>query len=105
MKYALAIDIGASSGRHIIGYKKDNQIICEEIYRFPNGVKTVNGHLVWDIDSLFKEVLAGLKKAKELNKIPDVIGIDTWAVDYALLDSKDQLIDCLYAYRDYRTEN
>lgn len=104
MKYALAIDIGASSGRHIIGYKKDNQIICEEIYRFPNGVKTFNGHLVWDIDSLFKEVVTGLKKAKELNKIPDVVGIDTWAVDYALLDSKDQLIDCLYAYRDHRTE-
>ena len=104
MRYALAVDIGASSGRHIIGYFKNGQIITEEIYRFPNGVKNVNGHLVWDIDSLFKEILTGLKKAKKLNKIPEVIGIDTWAVDYALLDEKDQLIDCIYAYRDSRTE-
>ena len=104
MKYALAIDIGASSGRHIIGYKKNNEIVYEEIYRFPNGVKNVNGHLVWDVDALFKEILAGLKKAKTLNKIPDVIGIDTWAVDYALLDENDKLIDCVYAYRDKRTE-
>jgi len=104
MRYALAIDIGASSGRHIIGYLKNGQIITEEIYRFPNGVKNVNGHLVWDIDSLFKEILTGLKKAKKLNKIPEVIGIDTWAVDYALLDENDKLIDCIYAYRDNRTE-
>ena len=104
MKYALAIDIGASSGRHIIGYKKNNEIVYEEIYRFPNGVKNVNGHLVWDVDALFKEILTGLKKAKTLNKIPEVIGIDTWAVDYALLDENDKLIDCVYAYRDKRTE-
>lgn len=104
MKYALAIDIGASSGRHIIGYKKNNEIVYEEIYRFPNGVKNVNGHLVWDIDALFKEILTGLKKAKTLNKVPDVIGIDTWAVDYALLDENDKLIDCVYTYRDKRTE-
>lgn len=104
MKIALAIDIGASSGRHIIGYKKDDEIICKEIYRFPNGVKTINGHLIWDIDALFKEVINGLRKAKELNKIPEVIGIDTWAVDYALLDANDQLIEKIYAYRDHRTE-
>ena len=104
MKYALAIDIGASSGRHIIGYKKNNEIVYEEIYRFPNGVKNVNDHLVWDVDALFKEILTGLKKAKTLNKIPDVIGIDTWAVDYALLDENNKLIDCVYAYRDKRTE-
>ena len=104
MRYALAVDIGASSGRHIIGCLKNGQIITEEIYRFPNGVKNVNGHLVWDVDALFKEILTGLKKAKSLNKIPEVIGIDTWAVDYALLDENDKLIDCVYAYRDKRTE-
>ena len=104
MKYALAIDIGASSGRHIIGYKQNGQIIVEEIYRFPNGVKNDNGHLIWDIDALFNEIINGLKKAKEINKIPEVIGIDTWAVDYALLDNKDQLIGNIYAYRDHRTE-
>lgn len=104
MKYALAIDIGASSGRHIIAYKENNKIICEEIYRFLNGVKNINGHLCWDIDDLFNNILIGLKKAKELNKIPSYIGIDTWAVDYALLDEDNQLIDCVYAYRDSRTE-
>ena len=104
MKYALAIDIGASSGRHIIGYVKNNEIVCEEIYRFPNGVKNVNGHLIWDVKALFNEVLNGLRKARDLNKIPDVIGIDTWAVDYALLDENDQLIGDVYAYRDNRTD-
>ena len=103
MKYALAIDIGASSGRHILGHLENGQIISEEIYRFPNGVVNKNGHLVWDINALFNEIINGLKKAKELNKIPSVIGIDTWAVDYALLDKNDQLIGDIYAYRDNRT--
>ena len=51
-KYYLAIDIGASSGRHIVGWKEGDQIQTDEVYRFPNGVKEVNGHLVWDIESL-----------------------------------------------------
>ena len=65
MKYALAIDIGASSGRHIVGWLEDNRIKTEEVYRFHNGVKEENGHLIWDIDHLLKEVKAGIGIAKQ----------------------------------------
>ncbi|MBO5479814.1 MAG: rhamnulokinase [Clostridia bacterium] len=103
-KYYLAIDIGASSGRHIIGWLKDGVMQTEEIYRFSNGAAQSNGHLKWDTERLFQEILNGLKRAGELGKIPQSVGIDTWGVDYALLDENDQLIDGVYCYRDGRTE-
>jgi rhamnulokinase len=103
MKYCLAIDIGASSGRHILASVIDNKIVLEEIYRFPNSPVKKDGRLTWDTENLFKEILNGLKKAKEIGKIPSTIGIDTWGVDYALLDKDDNLIDCVYCYRDSRT--
>ena len=105
MEYSLAIDIGASSGRHIIGSLVDGKMVLEEIYRFPNGPIVKDGKLVWDIERLFGEILTGLKKAKEIGKIPKTIGIDTWGVDYALLDDKDNLIGEVYCYRDDRNEN
>lgn len=104
MNKYLAIDIGASSGRHIIGYLQDGKIKTEEIYRFPNGLKQVDGHLVWDDKELFKHIIEGLKKAKELGHIPSFVGIDTWAVDYALLDESDNLIGNIFSYRDHRTK-
>ena len=103
--YHLAVDIGASSGRHILGYLIDGELKTEEIYRFPNGVKNKDGTLIWDVKELFSHVVAGLKKAKELGKIPVTVGIDTWAVDYALLDKDDNLIGDVVAYRDSRTQN
>ena len=63
MKYYLAIDIGASSGRHIIGWHDTDQVQTKEVFRFPNGVKKENGHLVWDMEALFSNVLAGIKAA------------------------------------------
>ena len=60
MKYYLAIDIGASSGRHIVGYMKDGELVTDELYRFPNGMDTVDGHLVWDTERLLREVKAGI---------------------------------------------
>ena len=63
MKYCLAIDIGASSGRHIVGWQEDGELKTEEVYRFRNGVSEENGHLVWDVDHLLKEVKAGIEKA------------------------------------------
>lgn len=102
--FFLAIDIGASSGRHILGYIDNGKLCLEEIYRFKNGAENKNGKTVWNHDSLFDSILEGLKKCKELNKIPCSIGIDTWGVDYALLDENDQLIDEIYAYRDERTQ-
>ena len=60
MKYYLAVDIGASSGRHIVGWREDGQIRTEEVYRFPNGVTELDGHLTWDIEALEKHVRAGI---------------------------------------------
>lgn len=80
----LAIDIGASSGRHIIGWMEDGTLQTEEVYRFPNSVRRVDGHLEWDIDSLFANVKQGIKAA--FAKYPAIksLSIDTWAVDYVL---------------------
>ncbi len=103
--YFLAIDLGASSGRHILGYLENNKLMLEEVYRFKNKLKETNNHLIWDVNYLFKEIINGLKECKRINKIPSYIGIDTWAVDYALLDENDNLIDNVYAYRDNRTND
>lgn len=102
-KYFLAIDIGASSGRHILGSIEDGKMILEEIYRFKNGAIEKNGTLVWDIENLFNSVVEGIKKCKEIGKIPYSVGIDTWGVDYALLDENDKLIGDIVSYRDSRT--
>ncbi len=101
--YYLAIDIGASSGRHILGSIENGKIVLEEIYRFKNGATEKGNKLVWDHESLFENIVAGIKKCGELGKIPQSIGIDTWGVDYALLDKDDNLIDEIYSYRDERT--
>ena len=81
MTYYLAIDIGASSGRHILSKIKNNKIEIEEIYRFKNNVTKKNGHFYWDVDYLFNEIKKGIKETVRLNKIPRTIGIDTWAVE------------------------
>lgn len=101
--YYLAIDIGASSGRHMIGSIENGKIHIEEIYRFPNGMKRVDGSLCWDVDAIFHEIKEGLKRCKEIGKIPSFMGIDTWAVDYVLLDENDQIVGKTYGYRDERT--
>ena len=90
MKYYLAIDIGASSGRHILGWLSEDKLVTEEIYRFQNSPKKTDAGLIWDTDYLYSEILNGLKKAREINKIPQCVGIDTWGVDYALLDENKQ---------------
>ncbi len=108
MEYTLAVDIGASSGRHIVSHVEGDKLITEEIYRFENaptvteegGVRTLH----WDIERLFAEIVNGLAKAKELGKVPSSVGIDTWGVDYVLLDRENQPIGGAYCYRDARTE-
>lgn len=102
-KYYLAVDIGASSGRHMLASMVDGKMQLEEIYRFPNGMDTVDGTLCWDVDRLFTEIKNGLKKCKELGKIPVSMGIDTWAVDYVLLDKNDKILGKTVGYRDSRT--
>ena len=101
--YFLAIDIGASSGRAILGYIKDKKLQLEEIYRFKNGVCTSNNQLCWDINSIFKEILNSLRKCKEHGKIPSTLAIDTWGVDFVLLDSDDNILGNTVSYRDSRT--
>ena len=104
MKSYLAIDIGASSGRHIVAWLEDGKIETREVYRFPNGAEMKDGHLCWDIEGLEKHVVAGLKAAKDAGYEPAFVGIDTWAVDFVLLDKAGQRIGDAVAYRDSRTE-
>ncbi|MDR1953795.1 MAG: rhamnulokinase [Clostridiales Family XIII bacterium] len=100
----LAVDIGASNGRHILGEFKDGRIQLEEIYRFPNQITARHGHMVWDMEHLFTEIKNGMRKCKFMGKIPVSMGVDTWAVDYVLLDKEDRILGDTYAYRDARTE-
>lgn len=102
MNYALAIDIGASSGRHILGYIDKGRIYQEEIFRFDNGYREENGSLVWDTDSLLENVKKGIKKCAEIGKIPATVAIDTWGVDYVLLDKDKKEILPVFCYRDSR---
>ena len=102
MNYYLAIDIGASSGRHILGHLENDKMVLEEVYRFSNGMKKKDGHLIWDVDALFEHILLGMKKCKERNIVPVSLGIDTWAVDYVLLDEAGNRIQDVYGYRDSR---
>ena len=103
MKRYLAVDIGASSGRHIVGWEEEGQLKTEEVFRFPNGVKEQEGHLVWDIFGLLDYVKEGIRRAREA--YPDLVSlsVDTWGVDYVLMKGDQEVLPC-YAYRDSRTE-
>ncbi|MBQ3055165.1 MAG: rhamnulokinase [Oscillospiraceae bacterium] len=103
MRTYLAIDIGASSGRHIIGWSEDGEIKTREIYRFENGVKEQDGHLIWDLERLVSEVKTGIDAA--LIQYPKIesLAIDTWGVDYVLLRG-DEAVLPVFAYRDARTD-
>lgn len=103
MTYHLAIDIGASSGRHILGYIDNGKLKLEEIYRFENYIKDENGTLVWDIKHLVNSVISGIAKCREISKIPETVAIDTWGVDYVLLDKDKKEIIPAVSYRDGRT--
>ena len=76
-QYYLAIDIGASSGRHILGHMEDGKMVLEEIYRFPNGMTEENGQRCWNVKALFRAILEGMKKCKKAGKSPVSMGIDT----------------------------
>ena len=104
MKYYLAIDIGASSGRHIVGWQEDGEIRTREVYRFPNGVETVDGHLTWNIQALESHVRQGVEEALKLYPKIESLSVDTWGVDYVLLNGDTPILPC-YAYRDSRTED
>ena len=104
MEYFLAIDIGASSGRHMLGHIQDGRLVLEEIHRFPNEMQKKNGTLYWDTELLFGEIIKGMKKCAEAGKTPASVGIDTWGVDFVLLDKNMNMIGPAVAYRDSRTD-
>ena len=103
MKHCLAIDIGASSGRHIVGWMENGEIRTQEVYRFPNGVTEKDGYLIWDIEALTGHVKAGIEETLKTYPQIESLSVDTWAVDYVLMRGDQEVMPC-YAYRDSRTE-
>lgn len=103
-KYFLGIDIGASSGRHILGYKKGENWVLEEIHRFPNSIIDQNGQKCWDIDGLYLEVVSGIKKCIEAGKQPDSIAINTWGCDFVMLGQDGEIVGNSVSYRDKRVD-
>lgn len=103
MNHYIAIDIGASSGRHIVGWTEEGELKTEEVYRFPNGVTERDGHLIWDMEALLGHVKTGIDRALEAYPQIESLSIDTWGCDYVLLEGEREIWPC-YAYRDHRTE-
>ncbi|MBP5177065.1 MAG: rhamnulokinase [Clostridia bacterium] len=103
-KYYLAIDIGASSGRHIVGYKQGGEIVLKEVYRFYNGMVDNGDDLIWNVSALFDEIVKGIALCIQKFGRINSLAIDTWGVDYALIDG-DKLISPVNAYRSGRTKN
>lgn len=103
-KYYLAVDIGASSGRHILAHMEQGKLVLEEIYRFPNQMVEKDGELCWDVQRLFEEIKTGMRACADAGKIPVSMGIDTWGVDFVLLDENGERIGNAVAYRDKRTQ-
>ncbi|MFD2612494.1 rhamnulokinase [Paenibacillus gansuensis] len=100
----LAYDLGASSGRAIIGRLNGSRIVTEEIHRFPNEPVQASGRLHWDILRLYHEMKQGLLKAKAAGEIPSSLAVDSWAVDFGLIGNTGELLGNPYHYRDRRTE-
>ena len=99
----LAFDLGASSGRAILGrVGGDGQIRIEEVHRFPNGPVTTADGVFWDIDALFEAMLEGMAKVAAAGVAPRAVGVDTWGVDFALLDEAGELLEPPRSYREPR---
>ena len=101
MKYYLAIDLGASSGRHVVGYLKDGEVVLREIHRFKTLMDDSKDGLVWNIPRIYNEIKIGIKKAFKHFKNIESLAIDTWGVDYVLMN-EDKDITPYYAYRNER---
>ena len=103
-KAYLAIDIGASSGRHVAGLFNGGKLRLEEVFRFENGPVTAGGHLYWDVLRQWTHVKDGLRAAAtKLDATPVSVGVDTWGVDFGLLGHDDELLGYPVCYRDART--
>lgn len=102
-RHYLAIDLGAESGRVMLGSIAEGRLALQELHRFPNQVTREGGSLRWDIAALFTEIKAGLRKAAGLNLPIASVSTDSWGVDYVLFDGSDQVIAPTFHYRDPRT--
>ena len=100
----LAFDLGATSGRAIIGTLSDGKLTSEEAYRFPNGVKEIDGKYYWDVFALFDHFIAAMKKVAASGIKIDSIGIDTWGVDFGCIGEDGSILGLPRAYRDPYTE-
>jgi rhamnulokinase len=99
----VAFDLGAESGRTILGTLERNQLAIQQITRFPNEMKSIGGHLHWDIDGLFGNLKEGLRACSRTGINPQSIGVDTWGVDYGLLGKDGAFLELPHTYRDFRT--
>lgn len=104
MSRHIAVDLGAESGRVMLGVLEDGKLQLEEIHRFANGAMEFENTLRWDIHKIWNEILEGINKACADNTQIDSIGVNTWGVDYVLLDENNELIGLPYHYRDVRTD-
>lgn len=100
----IAFDLGAESGRTMLGRLEGGRLSIEQVTRFPNEMKTIDAHLHWDIHSLFSSIKDGLRACASMNVHPESIGIDTWGVDYGLLDRDGSFLELPFSYRDHRTD-
>lgn len=101
--YYLAVDMGASSGRLILGRLNNGRFELEEMHRFENGMVERDGELCWDYHRLFHEIREGLKKCVSAGKVPASMGIDTWGVDFALVKEDGTIVGNTVGYRSDRT--
>ena len=99
-----AVDLGAESGRVILARFNGSSLELEEVHRFPNRPVMLHGHRFWNMLGLWDEILAGLRKARKLVGTLDSIGVDTWGVDYGLVDAGGFLLGQPFQYRDHRTD-
>jgi len=101
----VAADLGASSGRLMVGQWNGRTFSLDELHRFPNGGVRVAGHLHWDVLKIWSEIQDGLAKYRaRFENVPAAIGVDAWGVDFALLDQRGRLLGNPYHYRDSRTD-
>jgi len=100
----IACDLGADSGRVILGTLKDGKVILEEIHRFSNGVSKVHGSFRWNILRIFEHLKAGLRKVAAKNLTLESLSVDSWGVDYVLFNKRQPMLALPYQYRDARTD-
>jgi len=102
--HCAAVDLGATSGRVIVGTWAKNRLALTEVHRFPNQFRSIGGHDYWDLAGLWSEVVKGLREAKKRFPKLASVGVDTWGVDYVLVNDEGRMVFPTHAYRDARTQ-